>query len=124
LSNSTETPSAKGYLQVGMTELAEKLADIERGQIVDLTGYPDEGESEWHVNAADQVAAGANRRLAIILQAADVGEHWITVAVEREGGEWTIGDFAAFEGKPPSGGGDEAAIPLDQDEVDLVRIER
>lgn len=110
-------------MQVGMSELAEKLADLERGQIVVLTGYPDQGESEWHVNTAAKVGAGTNRRLAIILQAADVGEHWITVAVERDGDEWTIGDFAAFEGEPPSGGADEAAVPLDQREVDLVRIE-
>lgn len=124
MSNSTETPSAKGYLLVGMTDLAEKLTDIERGQIVVIKGYPDEGESEWHVNTAAQVGAGATRRLAIILQAADVGEQWITIAVEADGDDWTIGDFAAFEGVPPSGGGDEAAIPLDQNEIELVRIER
>ena len=107
-----------------MTDLAEKLTDIERGQIVILSGYPDEGESEWHVNTAAQGGAGATRRLAIILQAADVGEQWITIAVEADGDDWTIGDFAAFEGEPPSGGSDEAAIPLDQNEIDLVRIER
>lgn len=107
-----------------MTDLAEKLTDLERGQIVVLSGYPDDDESEWHVNTAAQVGAGATRRLAIILQAADVGEHWITIALEGDADGWTIGDFAAFEGEPPSGGGDKAAIPLDQDEIDLVRIER
>lgn len=105
-----------------MTTLADEFADIERGDTVVIAGYPDDGESEWHVNTAAQVGAGSNQRLAIILQAADVGENWITIALRRKDGGWTIDDFAAFEGKPPSGGGDEAAIPIEPDDIDIVRV--
>lgn len=107
-----------------MSQLARKFADVERGHVVILAGYPETGEeSEWHVNTAATVGTGANERKAIILQAADVGARWITVALERSGDSWEVGDFAAFEGEPPSGSGDEAAIPIDPDSVDLVRIE-
>lgn len=85
--------------------------------------FPDDDEPVWHDHTAAQVGTGDNQRIAIILHAADVGENWIPIALEREGGGWTIGEFAAFEGEPPSGEGDEAAIPLDSDGIDFVRIE-
>lgn len=121
---STETTMDRRGEQASMTQLARKFADVERGHIVILAGYPETGEeSEWHVNTAAVVGAGANERKAIILQAADVGERWITVALERTGNTWSIGEFAAFEGEPPSGMSDESAIPIDPSDVDLVRIE-
>lgn len=107
-----------------MSPLARKFADVERGHIVILSGYPEPGEeSEWHVNTAAEIGSGSAMRKAVILQAADVEAHWITVALERAGDTWDIGDFAAFEGEPPSGAGDEAAIPLDPSTVELLRIE-
>lgn len=107
-----------------MAELAEELSIVERGDILVLAGYPEGGgESRWHVNTAAHLGEGANRRVAVILQPADVGEQWLTIALRRKGGEWSIDDFAAFEGEPPTGGGDEAAIPIDPDDIELVSIE-
>lgn len=106
-----------------MAELAQELSIVERGDILVLKGYPDDTESEWHVNTAAHMGEGPNRRVAVILQAADVGEQWLTIALVRQGGEWSIDDFAAFEGEPPKGGGDEAAIPIDPSDIELVSIE-
>ena len=53
----------------------------------------------------------------------DAQDHWLIIAMAREGDEWTIDDFAAFEGKAPRGGSDEAAEPIDPEGVELVRIQ-
>lgn len=106
-----------------MAELADELSIIERGDILVITGYPDESESEWHVNSATHFGEGADRRSAIILQAANMGKQFLTIALERKGGDWSIDDFAAFEGESPTGGGGEAAISVDPEDIELVSIE-
>lgn len=70
-----------------MAKLAEELSIIERGDNIVITGFPDKNESEWHVNSATHFGEGPNRRAAIILQAADKSNQFLTVALEREAGE-------------------------------------
>lgn len=105
-----------------MAELPEELSIVERGDILVIAGYPDENESEWHVNSATHFGEGPNRRAAIILQAADTSDQFLTIALEREGGEWSIDDFAAFEGESPPTGGDAGEL-VDPSGVELIRIE-
>lgn len=105
-----------------MTELAGQLSIVDRGDTLVITGYPDEKESEWHVNSATHFGEGPDRRAAIILQAADKSSQFLTIALERKSGEWSIDDFAAFEGKtPPTGGG--AGESVDPSAVEVIRIE-
>lgn len=106
-----------------MTGLADELSIVERGDLLVLAGYPDESESEWHVNSAEHIEKGSKRRVAIILQAAGAGEHWLTVTLEREAEEWEIDDLAAFEGKAPTGGRGESADAIDPTDIELVSIQ-
>lgn len=106
-----------------MPDLAHELSIVERGDVLVISGYPDDSESEWHVNSSEHISKGSKRRVAIILQAAGAGDHWLTIALEREdeGGEWEVDDLAVFEGKLPTGG-DESAKSIDSDEIALVSI--
>ena len=106
-----------------MPGLADELSIVELGDTLALSGYPEAGESKWHGHSAEHITRGSIRRAAIILQAVDAQDHWLTIAMEREGEDWTIDDFAAFEGKAPRGGSDEAAEPIDPGDVELVRIQ-
>jgi len=105
-----------------MSVLGRKFADLEKGHIAILEGYPEQGEeSKWRVNTSAEIGPGSQR--AIIMQAADTSTQWITVALRKSGDTWEIDDFAGFEGEPPKGGGDEAAISIDPQDVELLRIE-
>lgn len=87
-----------------------------------LSGYADDGESSWHVNSAEHVTAGDRQRAAIILQAADKQDHWLTIAIEQRGDEWEIDDFAAFEGRAPTGTGD-AGKAVDPSDIEILEIQ-
>lgn len=67
-----------------------------------------------------RLARGPDQRKVIILQAADANRSWLTAALYSEGSGWRIDDFTAFEGEPPSGGVDEAVIPIDPDEIEFI----
>lgn len=102
--------------------MGELFSEVEQGDTVVLTGYPDEEESEWHVNTAEQVSHGSVKRMAIILQAEDMSETWLTVILQLDDSEWHVDDIAAFEGEPPSGGRGEAAIPIDSDKIEFITL--
>lgn len=87
-----------------------------------LSGYPSDDESSWHVNSAEHVTAGDRQRAAIILQAADKQDHWLTIAIEQKGDEWEIDDLTAFEGRSPTGA-DGAGEAVDPSDIELLEIE-
>lgn len=106
-----------------MPGLADELSWVERGDVLILSGYPTDEAHEWHVNIAEHVTGGPSRRMAIVLQAADFNDHWLTIALEQQGDEWIIDDFAAFEGKSPPGADEEGKLAIDPDAIDLVDIQ-
>lgn len=76
-----------------MPGLADELSIVERGDTLVLSGYPEAGESKWHVNSAEHITLGSLRRAAIILQSVDAQDHWLTITMERGGGGRRQVDF-------------------------------
>lgn len=102
--------------------LAADLAKVNPRQIVRLRGYPDDGESEWHVNKAIQMQ-GAKTTIAIVLQKIDASEHWITAVLNESASGWVFETLTAFEGEKPADiTADEHGNHLDADDLEVVDI--
>ena len=107
-----------------MTNLAEELSIVERGDVLVISGYPISNEkSRWHVNSSTHFGEGADRRAAIILQRADGVDEFLTITLDREDGDWSIDDFAAFEGRKPPTGDSSGGKAVDPSEIENVRID-
>lgn len=107
-----------------MESFVSDIVTVETHQTLVLSGYPETGESEWHVNKSIQLGTPGDVTKAIVLQAADASQHWILITLDQKKSGWTLDTLCSFEGeKPASLSAKEHSNNINPDSIEVVEIQ-